>query len=69
MEQWTGSSQLMFCEHVFGDLLHVIELPVHRDYFEGLGDEMDRNDLPTECTFLFCGCVIIIIIIIIPSYI
>jgi len=33
----------MFCEHVFGDFLLVIGLPVHRDYSEGLGDEMDSN--------------------------
>jgi hypothetical protein len=28
-------------------------LPVHRDYSEGIGDEMDRKDLPTACTFLW----------------
>jgi hypothetical protein len=53
----TGSSHVMFCEHVFGDFLHVIGLPVHRDYTEGLGDEMDSNDLPTAI-YIFCGCVI-----------
>jgi len=28
-------------------------LPVHRDYSEGTGDEMDRKDLPTARTFLW----------------
>ena len=33
----------MFYERVYGDFLHVIGLPVHRDYSEGLVDEMDSN--------------------------
>ena len=55
----------MFCEHVFGDFLHVIGLPAHRDYSEGLGDDMNSNGLPTAWIFFLRGCVVIIIIIII----